>query len=58
MPLRRYIVIKPDGAEGQEFEVDLNLRSRRHALLGDNGRRNAHESGEKHSGESPVCSPV
>jgi hypothetical protein len=23
MPLRRYIVIKPDGAEGQEFEVDL-----------------------------------
>ncbi len=23
MPLRRYIVIQPDGAEGQEFEVDL-----------------------------------
>jgi hypothetical protein len=23
MPLRRYIVIKPDGAEGEEFEVDL-----------------------------------
>jgi hypothetical protein len=23
MPLRRYIVIKPDGAEGDEFEVDL-----------------------------------
>ena len=23
MPLRRYIVIKSDGAEGQEFEVDL-----------------------------------
>lgn len=23
MPLRRYIVIKSDGSEGQEFEVDL-----------------------------------
>ncbi|MFM7742757.1 MAG: FmdB family transcriptional regulator [Verrucomicrobiota bacterium] len=23
MPLRRYIVIKPDGADGEEFEVDL-----------------------------------
>jgi len=23
MPLRRYIVIKADGAEGDEFEVDL-----------------------------------
>ena len=23
MPLRRYIVIKADGAEGEEFEVDL-----------------------------------
>jgi hypothetical protein len=23
MTLRRYIVIKPDGAEGDEFEVDL-----------------------------------
>jgi len=23
MPLRRYIVIQPDGAEGEEFEVDL-----------------------------------
>ena len=23
MPLRRYIVLKADGAEGEEFEVDL-----------------------------------
>ncbi len=23
MTIRRYIVIKPDGAEGDEFEVDL-----------------------------------
>ncbi|MEY4307011.1 MAG: hypothetical protein RJA95_379, partial [Verrucomicrobiota bacterium] len=23
MPLRRYIVIRADGSEGQEFEVDL-----------------------------------
>ena len=23
MPLRRYIVIQPDGADGEEFEVDL-----------------------------------
>jgi len=23
MPIRRYIVIKADGAEGEEFEVDL-----------------------------------
>lgn len=23
MPLRRYIVVKPDGSEGAEFEVDL-----------------------------------
>jgi hypothetical protein len=25
MPLRRYIVIKSDGSDGQEFEVDLPL---------------------------------
>lgn len=27
MPLRRYIVIKSDGSEGQEFEVDLPVEA-------------------------------
>jgi hypothetical protein len=42
MPLRRYIVIKPDGAEGAEFEVDLPAEAPdflKHPVTGETCRR-------------------
>jgi hypothetical protein len=42
MPLRRYIVIKADGSEGQEFEVDLPMEEpdfKQHPVTGEPCRR-------------------
>jgi len=42
MPLRRYIVLKADGAEGEEFEVDLPPEApdfTRHPVTGEPCRR-------------------
>ena len=42
MPLRRYIVLKADGAEGDEFEVDLPAEApdfTRHPATGEPCRR-------------------
>ena len=42
MPLRRYIVIRADGAEGEEFEVDLPVEApdfTRHPATGEACRR-------------------
>ncbi len=42
MPLRRYIVLKADGAEGEEFEVDLPAEApdfARHPATGEPCRR-------------------
>jgi hypothetical protein len=42
MPLRRYIVLKADGSEGEEFEVELPADApdfERHPVTGDPCRR-------------------